>query len=231
MNMSRVMPLGFAVAPQAGHVLMNRQVLQSVDLPERAVLMTQRGPQFARKLVIGDQLIVLGNPVYAAIRHIEHLHHAPCNVAILARDCLALGMPSRTLMLAEDTAVMIRSRIAARMYGQDDLLLPAGWLAQLGVPVDDPGEVGPIVRLWLDRPVIICANGTLLGLGGHLHPVASAFEADARRFARLLARHRKNARAFFEGVLPSRFSLGFRPASRPAPAADAPPPPDGHSPV
>ncbi|THH38382.1 hypothetical protein E4Z66_02090 [Aliishimia ponticola] len=139
------------------------------------------------------------------------------NAAIrIGAGALAPGVPRRTLCVSPQHRILIRSRIAERMFGQKEILVAAKRL--LGLPSigqDPPGKPVHYIHLSLLRHHLIEAEGcwseslfpgemARKGLPPEIARAAFA-ETDGtdatparlippgRRVARLLARHRKNA--------------------------------------
>lgn len=73
---------------------------------------------------------------------------------------LGMGIPARDLTVSRQHRMLLRSAIAQRMFGTDEVLAPACHLLDLpGVSVDESVEQVTYVHLLLDRHHIVMANG------------------------------------------------------------------------
>lgn len=90
---------------------------------------------------------------------VDHPHLQPIRIA---RGSLGDGQPEDDLVVSPQHRVMVRSRIASRMYGEEEVLLPAKFLLGLdGVSVDAKSTITGVVyyHILFDRHEIVFANG------------------------------------------------------------------------
>lgn len=140
----------------------------------------------------------------------------------IAAGALGPGQPSRDLVVSPQHRVLVQSRIAGRMFGSDQLLVPACRLVGMpGIAHDmAPGEVS-YLHLMFDRHEVLCSNGAeteslypgpqaldALGpeavaeiraifpelLAGAAPPAGARIFATGRRIARLVERHLRNGK-------------------------------------
>lgn len=135
---------------------------------------------------------------------------------------LGAGLPTRDLVVSPQHRILVRSKIAQRMFGQEEVLLPAKFLLTVaGVEVDARDAGVDYYHVVMDRHEVLSANGIgaeSLYLGPEAMKTLKAAQSTgpamlgasrtatqdvpARLFAkggrgrRLVQRHVKNARAF-----------------------------------
>ncbi|MBE9636581.1 Hint domain-containing protein [Salipiger mangrovisoli] len=198
---------------------------------------TVRGAAPVETLDIGDLVITVDSgpqPLRYLGRHIlsgEDLAARPRLRPVRIRaGALGRGLPSSDLLVSPQHRILLRSRIAERMFGSPEVLVAAHHLRrQRGVTSMHPDGVD-YFHLLLDRHELVLANGTpaeslllaartLQGLPVGPCPdiggLASGRERDARASVRplvigarvrsLLRRHRRNRQELI--------CSGFRPAA------------------
>jgi len=86
---------------------------------------------------------------------------APNLAAVLIRkDALGTGLPSRDLRLSQQHRVLVQGAIAQRMFGTDQVLVPAKALLQLsGVVLDFPDQDITYYHIMLERHEIVFSSG------------------------------------------------------------------------
>ncbi len=167
-------------------------------------------------------------------RPVRWIAHHAISAASLARNphvrpmrisagALGRGLPDAPLVVSPQHRILVRSKIAERMFGQSEVLLPAKFLLGVtGVELDPRTGGVDYYHVVMDRHEVLFANGVgaeslyrgqeamktlrsaqsaalaILGASG----TAAIGDVPARLFAqggrgrRLVERHLKNARAF-----------------------------------
>lgn len=186
---------------------------------------TLEGPRAVEALVVGDQVLTRdrGAATVAWIQgetvklnnEARKQRHAPVRIK---RGALGLGVPARDLVVSPQHRMLVVSRIAERLFGAAEVLVPAkmlvGWP---GVKRVRGWEVAVYWHIWLGTHEVVLAEGapseSLLPEEGAL----AGFSAEARRallrlapgavtparpilekgrdVKELLRRHKKNGRA------------------------------------
>ena len=141
------------------------------------------------------------------------------------QGALGDGLPTRDLVVSPQHRVLVRSRIAQRMFGQDEVLLPAKLLLPVdGVHVEEAAAGIDYYHVLLDRHEVLLAEGigaeslfrgaeamktvktaqsaAVVMLGGRKgampRDVPARLFAQGGRGRRLVERHLKNARSFVQ---------------------------------
>jgi len=146
---------------------------------------------------------------------------------LIPAGAMGAGLPERDLRVSRQHRMLVRSRIAERMFGTHEVLIPAVKLAGLGgIRLDSTPTLLRYVHLMLDSHDIIIANGVpseSLYFGeqavgklpdSNCHEILDVFAElrlnpsraiefarpvpNARQQARLVARHLKNKRDMVE---------------------------------
>ncbi len=142
----------------------------------------------------------------------------------ISAGALGKGLPVRDLVVSQQHRMLLSSKIAERMFGTAEVLVPAKKLLGLpGIALDDSAAVVTYIHLLLDRHEIIFAEGapteslltgpmTVQAIGQEaldelqeLFPELIASAADAARpipkggqTKALVARHAKNAQSVLQ---------------------------------
>jgi hypothetical protein len=127
---------------------------------------TPQGKRAIEDLVIGD-LVLTADHGAQPLRWIgerrlgpEALRRAPklCPVRI-AQGALGAGLPSGDLLVSRQHRVLVRSRIAERMFGQSEVLVPAHRLVGLpGISAESEAEEVTYFHLLFDQHEILFSN-------------------------------------------------------------------------
>lgn len=73
---------------------------------------------------------------------------------------LGRGMPAQDLLVSPQHRILVKSGVAARMFGTDEVLVAAKQLLQMpGIDIAEPGQEVEYFHLLLDRHEIVTANG------------------------------------------------------------------------
>lgn len=193
------------------------------------LILTDRGERMVESLTPGDLVWTRDHGLQAlrwiGLRHLsgDELRAAPKLRPIrIAAGALGAGRPGRDLVVSPQHRVLVRSAIARRMFGADELLVPARQLIEhpgIDEIADDNGVT--YVHLLFDRHEILKSNGAeteslfpgpqaLISLGAQVEELFALFPqlrddpahfAPARPFAtgakarQLVRRHKANGRA------------------------------------
>lgn len=189
------------------------------------MIATPTGEVPVEDLAVGD-LVCLHNGGTAALVRAYHRHVPRALITAfpklqpihIAAGALGGGLPSRDLRVSRQHRMLIKSKIAERMFGQEEVLVPAVRLLDLrGVREADEVQDVTYVHLLFDRHEIIFAEDTpteSLFTGAqalralepevraeiltlfpelqHSEPEPVRFVPPVPRQRRLIARHRKN---------------------------------------
>ncbi|MEO0484294.1 MAG: Hint domain-containing protein [Pseudomonadota bacterium] len=151
----------FGAAP----LLPNQVAFVGQSAPE-TLIRTAQGDQPASRLRVGDQVLTRGNglqPVQWIGRKViagnELAFQPELHPIEIAPGALGGGLPERTLRVSPQHRILIEGRGAALFFGADDILAPAGHLAQRR----DVHRVEPVavayMHILFHRPEVICVNG------------------------------------------------------------------------
>lgn len=148
------------------------------------------GPIRAQDVRAGDRLWTLRGGfqpvVWAFQRTLSAAHLAACphlRPISIAAGALGLGLPRRRLLVSRQHRMLVDSKIAQRVCGQEQVLIPAFRLLALpGIAEEtDPGDV-TYVHVLLDEHHILDAEGapaeSLLAGPVALHAMTSAARAE-----------------------------------------------------
>lgn len=131
------------------------------------LIATARGDKPAG-LVEVDDMVLTRDSGFQPVRWVgrralssQELFRAPHLRPIqIAAGALGPGIPRRDLRLSPQHRVLVRSRIAARMFGENEILVAAKNLTSLpGVDIDERSPRVTYVHLLFDRHEVIYANG------------------------------------------------------------------------
>lgn len=133
------------------------------------VIETARGPVRVEDLKVGDRVLTydqghqpvrwIGSFTLTAARLTQEPRLRPI---LIRADALGAGFPARDLIVSPQHRVLVSSAIARRMFGSDDVLIPAKKLLPLhGVEVvqDTPDGI-EYFHMLFDAHQIIWSNGT-----------------------------------------------------------------------
>lgn len=194
-------------------------------------ILTAAGPKAVEKLRAGDVLHTLDQGL-VPVRYIRdrwlsadhmarHANHRPVRIAAHA---LGPGLPERDLLVSPQHRMLIRSAIAERMFGEVEILVPAGQLTSVpGITQPDVSDRVRYIHLLLDHHAVVLAEAApteTMFLGQETRKMLSAREADqievalggagrsmqparlfvrGRRLRRLLERHEINRKPLVSG--------------------------------
>lgn len=170
-------------------------------------IMTQNGACPVEDLSVGDQVLTLDNGLQT-VRWIgrrklgkKHLVLNPkLRPVRIAAGALGEGLPERDLLVSPQHRILARSRIAHRMFGVDEVLIPAKKLLPLeGVSIEQDVDSVEYFHILFDRHEIVFANGA---------PTESLF-AGAEAMTSLSA----EARAEIQALFPEISEPGFCPVA------------------
>lgn len=123
---------------------------------------TDQGEKAVETLRIGDRVCTADNG-FQTIRWICSSYlknpgkHAPI---VIARGALGHGLPVETLRVSPQHRILLGSKIAARMFGRTEVLLPAKRLTQIeGIRQDAPTKPLTYWHILTDRHELVRANG------------------------------------------------------------------------
>ena len=188
---------------------------------------TENGPRPVEELERGD-LVATADRGLVPIRLVhrrafsaQYLRNKPKHGPVLIRArSLGCGLPERDLLVSPQHRMLIKSLVARRMFGDEEVLAPACQLAgQPGISRVSPPEGVEYIHILLDHHAIIFAEGApteTLFLGEQMHENLTQREVDwiwanlpygkgeemkparqfvrGRRFRRMLERHEANAK-------------------------------------
>ena len=130
---------------------------------------TPNGEVPIESLQVGDEVKTLDHGTQE-IRWIGG-KHLPHNVLAkkqklrpicIKRNTLGRGMPRRDLTVSPQHRILVKSKIANRMFDQDEVLVPAIKLLPIdGVEVDDHAQEVSYYHILLDNHELVWANGSV----------------------------------------------------------------------
>lgn len=129
---------------------------------------TRDGARAVEDLAVGDSVRTLDHG-YQKIRWIGRRRLDGVELAVnpklrpicIDAGALGPGLPSRDLRVSPQHRILARSKIARRMFGVDEVLIPAKKLLPLeGVHIDTPAEGIEYYHILFDRHEIVFSNGS-----------------------------------------------------------------------
>lgn len=139
-----------------------------VCFAQGTMIATPTGPQRIETLVEGDKVLT-ANGDSCEIRWIgrrvvsmfEMLHAPKLRPVRIRAGALGNQLPDRDLLVSRQHRILIRSKIAERMFGTKEVLIPAIKLVGCtGIAVDDQPRALEYFHILLDEHEILLANGT-----------------------------------------------------------------------
>ena len=130
-------------------------------------ILTPVGDVPVEKLVVGD-LVMTRDKSAQPIRWIgsrvlgqDELQAEPRLRPIrITRGALGIGLPSQDLLVSPQHRVLVQSRIAQRIFGTDEVLVPAKTLVVMeGVDIDEAPEGVTYYHLMFEHHEVIVSNG------------------------------------------------------------------------
>lgn len=156
-----------SVSVDTTYIAANRQQTNFICFAAGTRIATPKGARPVETLAIGDLVQTLDHgsqPIrWIGTRRVgvatQLLSHGVAPVVIPAHS-FAPSMPTHPLLLSQQHRVLLRSRIARRMYGSDEILIAARRLTGLHGIALRPAT-GPVryIHFALDRHEIVFANG------------------------------------------------------------------------
>ena len=130
-------------------------------------IQTPRGPIKVSDLKTGDMVTTQGGSLRAVLmtnkRHVSHralLRDTRLSPVRIKAGALGGGLPTEDLLVSRQHRILIASRIAKRICGSTEVLLPAIRLVGLaGIDVDRTMQPVDYYHILLDRHDVILANG------------------------------------------------------------------------
>ena len=130
-------------------------------------LATPGGPRRVEDVSKGDPVLTIDHGpqpvswVFSRTWTASEVAATPALRAILIRaGALGAGVPERDLRLSQQHRVCVQGAIARRMFGSDEVLIPAKALLPLpGVSLDEGREGVTYFHVMLDRHEVVLANG------------------------------------------------------------------------
>lgn len=130
-------------------------------------ILTKNGPISIDELSLGDKVSVLSSAqkeiLWMKRRTIsrKELYHNPnLRPVHITAGALGQGLPHKDLILSQQHRIMVSSKIAQRMFGNQDVLIPAKKLTDLpGIYIDNSCEEITYVHFALDEHSIVFAQG------------------------------------------------------------------------
>lgn len=128
---------------------------------------TPKGPRRIETLRVGDLVMTMDGPA-KPIRWIGGREVSPhmrqtdpkLNPVRISAGSLGAGLPRRDLLVSRQHRILFRSRIAERMFGVTEVLIPAIKLTNLpGIYIDDSVRDVTYMHLLFDRHEVIFAEG------------------------------------------------------------------------
>ncbi|MEP4702722.1 MAG: Hint domain-containing protein [Parasphingorhabdus sp.] len=130
---------------------------------------TARGLVPCGDLRPGDAVATLDHG-HRRIRWVGHSHcttrdlqaHSNLRPVLIKKDALGPGMPQQDMRVSRQHRILVRSAVAHRIFGDDEVLIAAHKLTGLpGIKVDDACRTLTYVHILMDRHEILNANGAL----------------------------------------------------------------------
>lgn len=138
-----------------------------VCFADGAMIDTLDGSVAVETLKVGDRVLTQDN-CSQRVRRIAARTIEQCELdanpklrpVIILADALGLGYPNSDLKVSRQHRILVRSRIAERMFGKHEILVPAAKLLELpGVFIDTSATRVTYVHFLCDRHEIVFANG------------------------------------------------------------------------
>ncbi len=153
------------------------------------LIATERGERRVEDLQRGDLVLSADRgPVPVVMTHrrslsARHLREKPRHGPVLiSAGALGGGLPRRDLLVSPQHRMLIRSAVAARMFGQAEILVPACQLAgQPGIRRVEAPQGIDYMHVLLDHHAVLFAEGApaeSLFLGVQVHETLSARDVD-----------------------------------------------------
>lgn len=128
---------------------------------------TPRGPVAIEPLTEGDLVITKDHgpqPIRwigsSPISEIGLLHNEKIRPILIRKGALGNGHPSADLMVSPQHRILVRSNIARRMFGADEVLVAAKQLLQIdGIDVVTDAQGVEYFHMLFDRHEIVVSNG------------------------------------------------------------------------
>lgn len=138
-----------------------------VCFAEDTDIATPDGPRRVSTLGPGDQVLTLDGETRTIVttnaRHVlpvEMFAETRLRPVRIAAGALGGGLPTRDLLVSRQHRILCASRIARRIFGQPEVLIPAFRLVGLpGITVDRSVKAVTYHHILLDRHDIVLANG------------------------------------------------------------------------
>ncbi|MDN5567751.1 MAG: Hint domain-containing protein [Paracoccus sp. (in: a-proteobacteria)] len=221
----------FPNGPQLNTAPNNPYSSLAVCFAAGTLIQTDRGPVAVEALVQGDLVVTRDNGLQP-IRWIGSqkitsvvLAHMPNLRPIrIRRHALGANIPSADLMVSPQHRVLVRSRIAQKMFGTDEILVGAKQLCQVeGIDIAEDVPHVAYFHMLFERHEIVLSNGAeteslftgtealksvgraaraeIFAIfpqlqGRDYQPVAARVMATGRMGRKLAVRHARNSKAF-----------------------------------
>jgi hypothetical protein len=130
-------------------------------------LATPQGDRSIAQLRVGDLILTSDHGaqpitwIYAKTWTPAEIAKSPNLAAVLiCKGALGVGLPSRDLRLSQQHRVLVQGIVAKRMFGTDEVLIPAKALLSLpGVMLDRPDTNVTYYHIMLERHEVVLSNG------------------------------------------------------------------------
>jgi hypothetical protein len=204
----------------------------NVCFADGTLIATPQGDAKAEDIQVGDLVTTLDHGPQAVrwVLHrtwsVKQMQKSPSLAPVtIAKDTLGPGLPTRDLRVSQQHRILVRGPIAQRMFGSDEVLVPAKVFVGLeGVTIATPKLPITYIHLMLSRHEVLLSDGlpseslylgqeTLRALPAPalaeietffdlstLVPASARPLVKARRGYRLLDRHQRNDRPFLQGL-------------------------------
>lgn len=138
----------------------------NVCFADGTFLATPREDVAIERLRVGD-LVLTADHDAQPITWIFHKTWTPAQITetpslapvLIRKDALGIGMPSRDLRLSQQHRVLVQGPIARRMFGTDQVFVPAKSLLRLaGVTLDTPEHDVTYFHIMLTRHEVVFSN-------------------------------------------------------------------------
>lgn len=158
---------GNSVIVNDGNLTTNRNAGDFVTCFTAGTLIeTPDGPRPVQDLRAGDLVMTVDDGpqplLWSGTREVDVTAAESLRPVLIRKDALGAGLPADDLMVSQQHRVLVRSAIAQRMFGTDEVLVAARQLTALpGIEVVADGGPVTYVHLLFDRHQLVISNGAV----------------------------------------------------------------------